>query len=114
MPRDESYLLYMLIAARRVRQYLAGADRESFIKDLQRQDAVILQISNIGEAANHITGAFQQAHPEIPWVKIIGMRHRVVHGYHEIDLEAVWRIASESVPALIEMLEPLIPPEDSA
>jgi uncharacterized protein with HEPN domain len=113
MPQDESYLLYMLIAARRVREYLKGISRANFSKNPEKQDAVILQVGNIGEAANHVTKAFQQAHSDIPWAKIIGMRHRVVHGYHEIDLEEVWRIASESVPALILMLEPLIPPEDS-
>jgi uncharacterized protein with HEPN domain len=34
----------------------------------------------IGEAANHISPAFQEAHTTIPWVEIVALRNRLIHG----------------------------------
>jgi len=39
------------------------------------------------------------------------MRHHLVHEYTKIDLDAVWKAATESVPALIEALESILPTE---
>ncbi|MSV31922.1 MAG: DUF86 domain-containing protein [Bryobacterales bacterium] len=36
----------------------------------------------------------------MPWREIIGFRHRVVHDYFGIDLDAVWRIATVELPRL--------------
>lgn len=47
-----------------------------------------------------------------PWTDIIGMRHRLIHDYSNIELEQVWSTAAEDIPALIAMLEPLVPPEE--
>ena len=42
---------------------------------------------------------------KIPWKQIIGMRHRIVHGYDIIDLEIVWNTVCENIPALREYCE---------
>jgi uncharacterized protein with HEPN domain len=42
----------------------------------------------------------QNRHPEIPWDKIIGMRHVLVHGYFEIDLDIVWAAVENDLPDL--------------
>jgi len=41
------------------------------------------------------------AHPEIPWSEVIGMRHRLVHGYFEVDLQKVWDTVHRDLPLLI-------------
>lgn len=41
----------------------------------------------------------------IPWTAAIGMRHRLVHGYDQVDLDVLWRTVREDLPALIEELE---------
>ncbi len=41
----------------------------------------------IGEAATKVVdgyAAFTQAHPEIPWRSMRGMRNRIAHGYFDI------------------------------
>jgi uncharacterized protein with HEPN domain len=111
MPRDETFLIYMLTYARRVAMYVAAMPRSQFDHDLKTMDAVVLQLGNIGEAASQVSSEFRKLHSEIPWPKIIGMRHRIFHKYVEIDWEIVWTAATEEVPRLIRMLEPLIPPE---
>jgi uncharacterized protein with HEPN domain len=113
MPRDETYLLYMLLAAKRIARSVAGLTREQFDADLEKMDSVALQLGNIGEAAGHVSSAFRQQHPEIPWPKMTGMRHRIFHQYLEIDWNIVWVAATGEAPDLIRALEPLVPPEDS-
>lgn len=40
------------------------------------------------------------------------MRHRLIHGYADVDLELVWQVVMEDVPPLVAALELLVPPED--
>jgi uncharacterized protein with HEPN domain len=113
MPHDETFLLYMLVAARRVADSITGTSREQFDSDLEKMDSVVLQIGNIGEAASNISKEFCEQHPELPWSLMIGMRHRIFHHYHEMDWDIVWSTATTFVPELIRLLETLCPPEDS-
>ncbi len=96
MERDEAWVLDMLLAARKVRQFTADANWEAFSANEILQNAVMHQIQVIGEAATKISPSFLDAHPEIPWPQIIGMRHRLVHGYFRIQAERVWEVV-ESV-----------------
>jgi uncharacterized protein with HEPN domain len=111
MPRDETYLYYMLVAARRVMQSVMGFDQSQFDSDLEKRDSVVMQLINIGEAASRLSEDYRKRHPQVPWNKVIGMRHRIVHAYMKIDWAIVWDSALHDVPDLIRLIEPLIPPE---
>ncbi|MBV8516299.1 MAG: DUF86 domain-containing protein [Acidobacteria bacterium] len=100
--RDLSHVVMTLVA---------GATRERLDDDVKLQFALTHAIQSIGEAARRISRAFIDAHPEIPWADIIGMRHRLVHDYFAINLDIVWKAATVSVPQLLEQLESLTPPE---
>jgi len=113
MPRDEGYLLYMLFAARRVVHSTANVARSEFDSDDEKRDSVVLQLGNIGEAASKVSPDFQRRHPGISWRQIINMRHRLFHEYEKVNWDRVWEAAVHDVPALIRLIEPLIPPEDS-
>ena len=39
------------------------------------------------------------------------MRNRLVHAYFEVDLKRVWKTAQQDIPRLIDLIEPLVPPE---
>ena len=58
----------------------------------------------------NVSRAFQDAHPDIPWRQIIGLRNVLAHEYGEIRHELIFRITTNQIPALISLLEPLIPP----
>jgi len=66
----------------------------------------------MGEAAGKVSRDFQQAHPEIPWQPIIGLRHRLVHDYPRIGLPKIWEMVNSHLPELIAALEPLVPPDE--
>jgi len=114
MWRDDAYLLDMLIAARKVRQFTRDVTWEQFENDDLTQNAVMRQIQIIGEAARKISPQYQQEHPEIPWNEIIGMRNRLVHEYFNIIPRRVWDVVGGSIPELIRLVEPLVPPDDSS
>jgi len=50
----------------------------------------------------------QAAHPEIPWARITGMRHRIVHGYGSVDREKVWDAATNWLTPLIEAIDAIL------
>jgi len=59
---------------------------------------------------------FRQTHPDIPWGDIIGTRNRIIHGYDQVKLDAIWSIATEKIAPVLAELEPLLPtpPETEA
>jgi uncharacterized protein with HEPN domain len=75
------------------------------------QDAVVFPLEIMGEAAGRISDDFREAHPEIPWHKIIGVRNQLIHEYFRINLKTVWDTLKNDLPDLIHRLEPLIPEE---
>ncbi len=113
MWRDDAYLLDMLLAARKVQNFTQNVAWEQFQSDELIQNAVMRQIQIIGEAARKISLQYQQAHPEIPWQGIIGMRNRLVHEYFDIIPERVWDVVEKNIPELIRLIEPLVPPDES-
>src|SRR6185436_12599057 len=113
MWRDAGSLVDMLKAARKVVEYATGLDELSFIDSSRDQDAILRQLTIVGEAAKRVSDEFRKTHPEVPWRRVAGFRDVVVHDYFKMDLEEVWRIVQEDVPALIAVIEPLVPPENA-
>ena len=111
MRRDDAYLLDMLLAARDAVEFSAGLTFLQFERSRLHQSAILKAIEIIGEAAARISKETKQAHPVVPWPEIIGMRNYLVHAYFEVDLKRVWKTAQQDIPRLIDLIEPLVPPE---
>lgn len=111
MRRDDSYLLDMLLAAREAKEFTTDLSFEKFQQNRVVQLAVLKAIEVIGEAASRVSAESTEAHPEIAWTKIIGMRNRLVHGYFNVNLKRVWETVQQDIPGLISQLEPLVPPQ---
>ena len=94
MQRDDSLLLDMLQAARQIWEYTSGLQESDFLTSRRDQDAVLLQCAVLGETAKRVSPEFRNAHPEIPWRKIMGFRNVVVHDYFQVDVHRTWKIAS--------------------
>jgi len=106
--RHADYVEHILDAARQAREYAAGMSKEAFIQDSKTQDAVILKLLVIGEAAAQILGehsGFADQRPDIPWNQIKGMRNRMVHGYFETNLDLVWETVQSFLPELERKLQ---------
>ena len=81
-----------------------GADR-------QLVPALVKEVEIIGEAAYQLSQQTRESMPEMPWGDIIGMRHRLVHAYFDINLDVLWRTVEEDLPAIVSRLRPRVPPE---
>jgi uncharacterized protein with HEPN domain len=104
------YLEHMLEAAQLVSSYIEGMGNEDFLADRRTQQAVILNIVVIGEAATKIVNdypKFVEQYPDIPWKNMKGMRNRIAHGYFDINLEIVWSTVQTALPQLVERLTPI-------
>lgn len=111
MPHDApAALLDMVQAIERALRLSAGFDQARFIRDELAQWAIYSQIVILGEAASRVDRAFQAAHPDVPWSKVIGMRHRLVHGYDSVDWGRVWKTVESDLPPLVDHLRALLPP----
>ncbi len=111
MRRDDAYLLDMLLAGRDALEFAAGLTFREFQRSRLHQTAVLKAIETVGEAASNVSQETRQAHPEIPWKEIVGMRNRLVHVYFDVSLHRVWETVRQDVPRLVALLEPLVPPE---
>lgn len=67
-------------------------------------------VQNIGEAARRVSPALQDAHPDIPWRNIAGIRHKVVHDYFYVDFDIIWDVVTADLPALVSRLEQIADP----
>lgn len=111
-PDDAALLVDIVLAAEDAQRMAADETYESYSDDLKLQLALVKLIEIIGEAASKLSAEMRTSTPQIPWSDITGMRHRLVHDYRDIDLVLVWRTVRENIPALIDELRPLLPPED--
>ncbi len=66
---------------------------------------MVKAIEIIGEAANNVTEDTRTELHSVPWLDIIGMRHRLVHAYFDVDLNVLWKTLKEDLPPLSIALE---------
>jgi len=109
MPKDErAYLGNMLDTARKAVEILGTKNRKEFDGDETLVIALTHLVQNLGEAARRVSPEYQKDHAEIPWNKIIGMRHKVVHDYLDVNPDIVWHVVKAELPSLISALEKII------
>ena len=105
-PKDDRIRApHMLDAARDVVALANGRSLSDLRADMPLRRAMLNAIQEIGEAAATVSSFGRERVPGIPWSAVVAMRHRLVHGYDEINYEVVWRVATEEVLVLIAALE---------
>ena len=108
--RLPDYLDHMRQAAMDACRFVEGLGKDEFLKDKRTQQAVIMSLIVIGEAATKVMDSypdFTQQHQEVPWRSIRGMRNRIAHGYFDINLDVVWDTVQKALPDLLTQLPPL-------
>jgi uncharacterized protein with HEPN domain len=94
------YLQDILSMIDKVEQFTADLSLEEFEENEMVHFAVIRAIEVMGEAAKHVPPEVKRRYPEVPWIRMAGMRDRIIHGYFGLDLHIVWKTATRSIPML--------------
>ena len=105
--RLSDYLDQMIETAENICAYVDGMNKHDFLADKRTQQAVILNLMIIGEAAARMSqdhNALASRYPDVPWRNMRGMRNRIAHGYFGINLDVVWDTVCKAVPPLLEQV----------
>ncbi len=105
---DTVFLVDMLNHAREAVNLLGNASLGDLTSDRVTELALRKLVEIVGEAANRTSAATQERHPEIAWPQIIGVRHRLVHGYDVVDLSILRDIVQNDLPLLVDQLTPIV------
>lgn len=98
----------MLDAAKEAVAFGSGKTPNHLSQDRLLTLALLKCIEIIGEAASKVSPEVRAEHPGIPWADIVGMRHRLVHVYFDVDLNRVCDTLTDDLPPLIAQLERIL------
>lgn len=65
-------------------------------------------IEIVGEAANRVPDSIQTKYPDLPWLQMVGVRNRLIHGYDSVDFDILWTIVNHDLPSVIERIENIL------
>ena len=106
--QDPLRMRHMLDAAEKIAAFTRGLSAMDFHSDEKLQLAVVRLLEIAGEAANGLSDGLKADHPEIPWGQMTATRNRLIHGYFDVDLDVVWKIAVEDIPVLVDRLRAIL------
>jgi uncharacterized protein with HEPN domain len=98
--KDPKRLQDILEAIDNIFQYAGDDDMITVTSDKMRYHAIVYNMMIIGEAANLLSIEFRQIHPITPWRQITGMRNFLIHGYHQVETDLVWKVIDEDLHLL--------------
>jgi len=101
---DRIRLQHMLDAACEAVQFSRGRSRVDLEQDRLLAFGLVKAIEIVGEAAHQVGEDTRKVLTDIPWDDIVGMRHRLVHAYFDINLDILWATVEHDLPPLIEKL----------
>jgi len=82
----------------KIEKYTRGLHDQEFYRDAKTIDAVVRNLSVIGEAVKNIPKEIRIENPEVAWKEILGMRNKVIHEYFGIDEEILWQTIKKDLP----------------
>ena len=81
------------------RELLDGISFEQFLNDERTVRAISMTLINIGESVKNITQDLKDAHGEIPWRAIAGMRDVTAHKDQTLRKEDIYNTCTEDLPS---------------
>ncbi len=109
-PNDERNLRRAMGYADELSEMIAerGITREQILTDRFIQWALTTPIYNVGEFTSHVSKELRATHPEIPWSRVAGTRHRLVHDYDGTNWEIIADIALKDMPEYSHQIKALL------
>jgi uncharacterized protein with HEPN domain len=95
-----------------IADYTDGMTYEEFLADRRTRDAVLRNLTTMGESVRWIPDEVLARHPEVPWDTLRAVRNVVVHQYFGVDTAILWQTVQGDLPPLVARLERVLDGRD--
>ena len=102
--KNELVIQKLLRYTEKILGYCVNLSFEEFISDSKLVEACVFNLSQMGELCRTADSAFSDAHPQIPWREMVGLRNRIVHDYGTVDLRIIYATLNGDIPDLLERI----------
>ncbi|HQV53317.1 MAG: DUF86 domain-containing protein [Flavobacteriales bacterium] len=97
---DRVRIIHILEAIGHIEDHASAVSENELDNDPMLRFSIVKLIEIVGEAANMLTVELRSRHPEVPWSRIINMRHRLVHDYFNVNTAVVSDVVHVQLPTL--------------
>lgn len=98
MRRELLLLDEIVTAANRATEIASRHSVESLTVNLDARDALLWNLTIVGEAVGQLPDELRSEHPQIPWNQPVRLRNRIIHGYWSVDLDLIYSVAIDDLP----------------
>ncbi len=89
-------------------EFIQGLSFREFCDDRKSYSAVIREFEIIGEAVGKLPEGVKRVRQDVEWQDIRDFRNLLIHEYFGVDLEIVWKIIEDDLPALMDAVGEII------
>jgi uncharacterized protein with HEPN domain len=107
MRDDRARLIDMMEAITSIERYTV-LGKVRFFEDELVRTFIVHQLQILGEAACKLSSDLWANHAEVPWPKVLGMRHVLVHDYFRVSYDIVWDVVEFDLPALKAQIKAIL------
>lgn len=86
-------------------EHTVGKTRDEIEADELLIDSIMFRIIQVSENSGKLTEQFKEAHRDVPWLAIKGMRNKIVHDYGYVDLTVVYDTVIHGIPEMYDKLK---------
>lgn len=107
---DVQKLQKILSTGQKLSEYLCEKEinEQEILTEYEIQWTITTPLYNIGETIYHISDELKESNEHIPWAKISGLRHRLVHDYEGTNWNIINEIIFEELPLFLKQIEELL------
>lgn len=101
---DALYLHDIKESVQAIESYIKGLSSEDFKQNRMVYSAVIREFEIIGEAVGKLSDDIKTQYADIHWRDIKDFRNMLIHEYFGVDLDIVWSVVKDDLPALYRIV----------
>lgn len=98
--KEKGLLIAIVKHCSYIESKVPGVTFEEFSKNEDLIRLMCFSILQIGELSKHLSDEFILKYGSVPWIRIMGMRDRIAHGYDKIETEKVWDVVQNKISVL--------------
>ena len=102
---DDYYVDKILKYAERIVIRMSNVDYDSFVCNLDVQEAMMFNLVQISENVKRISDNYKLTRINVPWKDMIGLRNKIMHDYGHVVLDVVYDTLKNDIPELVNVLK---------